>query len=153
MSKTLSVPARELMLDRFGKVTRAWLIAFFEFLERQFGMWVDVPYLAGNFSWTVQAGDQLTFKYCLMGLRLEVALTLRTTVSGAVASVTVAIPAGLIAAKAMTTVVVVDDNGTLVAGKAGVSAGGSTITITRLDGSAFTDLNAVEGMVVLEVQG
>jgi hypothetical protein len=149
-AKTLAVLDREPMVDQKGKLLRAWRIAFFDYLKGGYGIWKAVEYLAGNFSWTVQAGDQTTFAYCLMGKRLDVALVLVTT-AGAGASVTVAIPADLTAARSMTNLVMVDDNGTFAVGKARVTAGASTITITRLDGAAFTDLRAVEGVITFEV--
>jgi filamentous hemagglutinin family protein len=152
IAKTLAVLDREPIEDGSGQLSRKWRAGFFDFLKASYGIWREVAYVAANFSWTVQAGDQVTFTYCLIGKRLEVALSLVTTASGAVASGTVAIPGNLMAARDMTTVIVVNDNGTLVSGKARVTTSGTTIVITRLDGAAFTDLRGVEGTVLMEVQ-
>lgn len=150
---SLVIPRKTALVDpATGFLSDLWERLFFRVLGGSYGTWFAVPYLAGHFSWTVQAGDQVTFAYCLMGKRLEVALVLRTTASGAVASGTVTIPGGYVAARDMTTPVVIDDNGTTSVGKARVSAGGTVITITRADGAALTDLRAVEGVCAMEVR-
>jgi hypothetical protein len=56
-------------------------------VEHEQGDWTDVPYAAGNFStqlgstmtWTVESGDQLTFKYYLRGKMLTVAVIVNLT--------------------------------------------------------------------------
>lgn len=149
----INVPRREALIDHGGRINRTWDANFFRPLGEGYGTWIAVAYLAANFSWTVQEADQITFAYTLMGQRMEVALTLRTTASGAVASGTVAIPAGKVAARDMSRPVQVNDNGTLMAGVAKVAADGTVITIYRMDEAAFTDLRAVEGAIDFEVQG
>lgn len=157
---SVHVPERERAIGVVEKVTEGliavihdrWL-DFFQRLGASYGTWYAVPYAAANFSWTVQEADQVTFAYTKMGQRVEIAVTLRTTASGAAANGTITLPAGLVAARDMAAVVEVNDNGTTMAGRAKVTAGGTVITVTRIDGAAFTDLRAVEGVIVLEVQG
>lgn len=155
----IHVPIREKAIGTLAKagavvaaINDRWL-DFFQRLGASYGTWYAVPYAAANFSWTVESGDQVTFAYTQMGQRVEVALTLRTTASGAVANGTVTIPAGMVAARDVSVLVEVNDNGTTMAGRAKVAAGGTVITITRVDGAAFTDLRAVEGQIAFEVRG
>lgn len=157
---SLHVPIREKAIGALVKVGTAMVAAindrwleFFQRIGASYGTWYAVAYVSGNFSWTVESGDQITFAYTRMGQRVEVALVLRTTASGAVATGTVTIPAGMVAARAMSVLVEVNDNGTTMAGRAKVAAGGTVITITRVDGAAFTDLRAVEGVIAFEAQG
>lgn len=146
------VPIRERRIAQAdGSIVDRWL-DFFQRIGASYGTWYPVSYDAALFSWTVQAADVVTFAYTRMGQRVDVALTLRTTASGAVASGTVTLPAGMVAARDMTAVVEVNDNGTTMAGRAKVAAGGTVITITRIDGASFTDLRAVEGVFAIEVQ-
>lgn len=149
---SIHVPVRERHIAHDDRsLTDRWL-EFFQRLGASYGTWYAVTYAAALFSWTVESGDVITFAYTRMGQRVDIALTLRTTASGAVANGTVTLPAGMVAARDMTTLVEVNDNGTTMAGRAKVAAGGTVITITRVDGAAFTDLRAVEGVIVMEVR-
>jgi hypothetical protein len=130
----------------------------------------DVAFAAGNFTgndlmtWTVAEADQVTFQYALMGKRLEVAFTLRTTTVGGTPDDTlqIAIPgknpttgAALVAARAVTVPCRVNDNGTVSIGVAKVAAGGTVIQIQKLDGSNFAasaNASGVEGVIAFEVQ-
>lgn len=117
----------------------------------QFGTWTQIAFDAANFAnFTVQEADVVSFAYAAYGQRVDIDMVLRTTTSGAVASVTVALPAGIVAARASTSLVEVNDNGTTLAGRAKVAADGTVITITRIDGAAFTDLRAVEGQLSMQ---
>ena len=66
------------------------------------GEWIDVPYSAANFyaaagTWTVEAADQVTFQYMLVGKTLFLNVWLQTTsVSTAPAWVAVANPLGIV---------------------------------------------------------
>lgn len=134
-----------------GHVRDRWLETF-QRLCAAFGTWTPVPYDAGNFSWDVEEADQIAFAYAAYGQRVDLDIVLQTTTSGAVASVTVALPARFVAGRASSSVVLLGDNGTPAAGLARVTDGGTVITIRRLDGAAFTDLRSVEGQLSIEVQ-
>lgn len=127
-----------------------------ELLQRvasTYGTWTQVAFDAANFTnFTVQSADQIAFAYAAYGQRCDLDFVLRTTTSGAVASVTIAIPAGMLAARASTAIVEVNDNGTTLAGRAKVAEDGAVITVTRIDGAAFTDLRAVEGQLSIQVK-
>jgi hypothetical protein len=134
-----------------GHIRDAWL-EFFQRLGRQFGTWTQVAFDAANFvGFTVQEADHLSFAYAAYGQRVDLDMVLRTTTSGAIASVTIALPAGVVAARPSTAIVQVNDNGTTLAGCAKVATDGTVITITRIDGAAFTDLRAVEGQLSIQV--
>lgn len=65
------------------------------------GIWIPVAYAAGNFTasgagtWTVAAGDQVTYKYMLVGKTMTLQVTIATsTVAGAPNNLRVALPSG-----------------------------------------------------------
>lgn len=132
-------------------------------LRNGYGTWTPVPFLAANFTasgtmtWTLAAGDQTTLAYVLMGKLLIVAFTIVTASVGGVVGPTlkIAIPGGLVAARAMTKTVWVNDNGTKAIGVARVTAGGRTIDIEKVDGSNWTaaaNTTGVEGQIAFEVE-
>jgi len=133
-----------------GRVDDRWM-EFFQRLGREFGTWTLVPFDAALFAgWTVQDADQVSFAYATYGQRVDVDFVFRATTSLAVASVTIALPAGIVAARDSSAVIQVNDNGTTMPGMAKVAADGTVITITRVDGVSFTDLRAVEGQLMLQ---
>ena len=71
--------------------------------DRGVGIWTSVPYNAANFgvdpggsgTWTVDAGDQVTFKYATFGKIMWVQWQLETTtLTGAAIALSIAIPGG-----------------------------------------------------------
>lgn len=111
------------------------------------GNWITVTFAGGNFtalgggSWTVGSGDQVTFKYMLIGKTIWVAVTLDTsTVAGTVTSLQVAVPGGFSALVKTGMSCVIYDNSSTVpgAGLVSISAGTSQITLVKGDGANFT---------------
>ena len=112
------------------------------------GVWTPVAYSAGNFTpsgamtWTVDAGDQVTFQFMLVGTTLFVDITLDTTTVGGTPSnvLSIAIPGGFSAAKAKQTPCIIFDNTTTAFefGLARVLAAGTTIDVLRLGLANFS---------------
>lgn len=67
------------------------------------GQWTDVSYSSGNFStdsgtWTVESGDQLKYKYMLVGMTMTIAFNLaNTSLSGVGNELRIKIPGGFTA--------------------------------------------------------
>jgi hypothetical protein len=103
--------------------------------------WVDVPYAGGNFTggagtWTVDSGDQATFKYAKIGRVAVVIITLNaTSVAGTVNPGVITIP---FAASGVTSGlgVLYDNSGSLIVPCVWLVSG-TTIAIYKLDGSAW----------------
>lgn len=165
----LHVPLREKQAvdPKTGFWTAPWL-GLLQILGLTYGAWNDVDFVAGHFAgggaqtWTVASADQVTFAYGLMGKRLEVVFTIRTSSVGGVAdpSLRIAIPArdanatAYTAARATSVPVWITDNGTRAIGVATVAAGGSVITIQKVDGSNWAgsvNTTGVEGVIAFEV--
>ena len=164
------VPVRERVIaePRTGRLVATWL-DFFQRIGQSYGTWVPVPFVAASFTgagamtWTVAAADQVTFAYCLMGKRLEVAFVIaRSTVGGTPGpALQIAIPGtdrqgqALVAATDMRASVWIDHHGTQAIGVAAVAAGGRMITVQRVDAAPFaaaTHATSVAGQIAVEVQ-
>jgi hypothetical protein len=74
------------------------------------GQWIAVAYSAGLFTssgaaWTVESADMLTFAYTIIGKTMIVALEIsNSSVAAAISELRVAIPAGVVVSRTMTTV-------------------------------------------------
>lgn len=141
---------------------RTWYRFFLELFYR--GFWNAVAYAAGNFTasgsmtWTVDAADQLHYDFTQVGKTIFVRFMLANTTVGGVADSTlhITIPRAHTANDAGTTLVYLKDNGAYAVGVARVSAGSTTIDITRLDHANFSlsaDNTDIEGEVVIEIEG
>lgn len=127
------------------------------------GEWTNVAFNAANFTasagnWTVDAGDQITLRYTLIGKTMIVAFTIAgTDVSAAPTQLRIAIPGGLTAAQRMdATCTIVNAGAAAEQGQIFVAAAGTTINIERNGGAAFTttagDNTNVVGQIAFEVQ-
>lgn len=145
-----------------GLLKRTWF-QFFQALYTR-GFWTPVEYSAGLFTasgaqtWTVQAADQTTFSYAIVGKTLMVAVVLASTTVGGTPSpsLRIALPTGFTAATAMVVPARITDNGTVSTGYASITAGGLYITVQKIDGSnwtASTNATGVAFVFPLEVQG
>lgn len=149
--------------DQVVQLNDRWL-EFFQRLGGSYGTWYAVTFAAGTFTangsmtWTVESGDQITLAYTQMGQRVELAFTIRTSSVGGTLNTTlrITLPAGLVAARAVTVPCRVNDNGTLGPGWASVTAGGTVLSIVKEDESnwaAATNTTGVEGILTFEIQG
>lgn len=110
------------------------------------GEWTDVVYNAANFTgagamtWTVQAQDQITYQYMLIGETMFVDAYIDTASIGGTpsAAVFIAIPLGLKAARTKADGTYLLDNGTPAPAYQRVSAGATQIEVGRVDGANFT---------------
>jgi hypothetical protein len=118
-----------------------------------------VPFVAGDFTadagtWTVEEAD-CAYAFFRIGRMVTLGIELvDTTVAGGPSELRILLPEGFIAARVMTTPVLVHDNGTPAMGLATTTDGGTQLLITRLDGAAFaaaTDATDVRGTVTIEV--
>lgn len=105
------------------------------------GEWISVTYNASNFTastgtWTVESGDQIVFKYTLIGKTMIVSIELfGTSLSASPASLNIAIPGGFTAKVNTRNACQMIDAGTGIGGFLNVAAGGTVI-------QAFKDFNA-----------
>ncbi len=105
------------------------------------GVWIPVTYTAGDFTgngamtWTVEAGDLLTFAYMLVGKTVTVAVFIVTTTVGGTPNTTlqVKIPGSLVATKDMMVAGPVVDNSTYGMGRISVAPSGTNIVIQKSD--------------------
>lgn len=107
------------------------------------GYWTDVAYDAANFTadvgtWGVEAGDQVTYSYMMIGKTMFLAVRLLTTspAGGPNNILSVAIPGGYVAAKAMVADSVhIDIRGGATplgtSGTASVGVGGSVVNVAN----------------------
>lgn len=126
------------------------------------GLWTAVAHSAGNFtsdsgSWTVDAGDQTTYAYTLVGKTMTVAFAIVTSdVGGTPTQLRIAIPGGFTAAKTIYNTCYTIDAGTPGLGIATVSASGTVIQVFRQGAAAWTttsgDDTQVIGQITFEVQ-
>ncbi len=105
--------------------------------------WTAVTYAGGNFTatgggtWTVDSGDQIVFRYIKIGRLCVMNLVLNTTsVAGTVTNLNVASP--VTAAQQTESVGLIFDNSGTVMSAGRIAINGATITIYKVDGSAFT---------------
>jgi hypothetical protein len=126
------------------------------------GEWTTRAFAAGNFTangamtWTVGSGDVVTDAYTVVGKALTYAFTLNTTTVAGTPNSTlqILIPGSFTAAKTMTTLCRLLDNGTATSGIVFATASSTTISIQRLDAanfSAATDTTLVQGVITCEV--
>jgi hypothetical protein len=110
------------------------------------GVWTDVPYSAANFTgfgamtWTVDAADQITYRYMFVGDTMFVDVYLDATSVGGVVStpLMIAIPGGFVAAKSVASGTFVVDNGATAVAFQRVLAGATKIEVARVDLANFT---------------
>lgn len=166
----LHVPRRrkQAVDPKTGEWQLEWL-SLMATLGQTYGAWNVVGHASavfsasGSMTFTVAEADLVTFEYGRMGKRLEVVFTIRNASVGGVVSDTlrIGIPgvnesgAAFVAARDMTTPVLIVDNGTRAIGLASVVAGGTVISITKVDGSNWTasaNATGVEGSLAIEVR-
>lgn len=109
------------------------------------GDWASVAYNGANFTasgamtWTVETGDQTTYKYTLVGKTITVTAHIVTSSVGGTLStdLRIPVPGGHVSANTVSTAGWVLDNGAGAAAVISVSAGGTFISITRADLANF----------------
>lgn len=126
--------------------------------------WTTPAYAAGNFTgsgtmtWGVDAGDVTVFTYHKIGRRMTVVFQIEHTDlggGGADKDLSVVIPGGFTAAKAMSNVIkIIDAGGTPTVGFAYVAASGTVINFRRIDDTNWTltagDNTSVYGQITFE---
>jgi hypothetical protein len=96
--------------------------------------WTAVTYNAANFTasagtWTVDAGDQITYRWSLVNKTMHLRVTLTNTTVSAPASLRVAIPGGHTSLAVVESVIRVKNNGTDAFGLAYCGAAAATVAI------------------------
>jgi hypothetical protein len=127
--------------------------------------WIAVAYAAGNFTsstgtWTVGSGDQIVFRYALIGKTILIDFTFdTTTVSGGQSQLRFAIPGGFVSAQDMFCSGFFNDNGVgwLNTLNIFVTAGGTFVGMQPPPlgvgtWSAATNNTYVRGFLIFEVQ-
>lgn len=121
--------------------------------------WTAVAHNGANFtassgSWTVASGDQITFRYRLIGKTMIIAWRLSSTDTSAITgTLNILIPASKTAAAAFDTMGWGADNGTPTPVRITVNSGGTTIFLVRADSAAWAasaGLTDVRGQIVIE---
>jgi hypothetical protein len=118
----------------YDATTARWIV-----VTHTQGAWIAVAYASGNFTangamtWTVDAGDQVTYTYCLHGRTLIVAVQVNSTTVGGTLNnnLLVAIPGGFTAARTITNPAYMQQAGSNVNGFVEVSAAGTTIALWK----------------------
>jgi hypothetical protein len=120
--------------------------------------WIDVAYSAGDYlasagTWTVDSADLVTLCYQIDGNRMTVAFRiLNTDVSATPTTLTFPIPNGRTAARTIRNLCTVIDAGTAEDfGRVEVTAGATTIAISKKGGAAFTTTAADNTSVIGEI--
>jgi len=150
-----------------GNLTAAQVIAtsymtspsgYFEFGRTyQQGVWQQVPYSQANFTcsngtWTVDAGDQLAYQWCIIGKTMIVNFDIyATTLSTTIAELRIAIPAGAVASANANSILFYLDAGVTGQGHCYVSAGGTYIVCRRYS-TAYGNWNTTTGSNALRGQ-
>lgn len=123
------------------------------------GEWTAVAHAGGNYTassgtWTVDAGDQSTFAYTLIGKTMIVSFSLNdTALSAAPSTISVVIPGGFTAAREMEAPVLNFNNGVLVANTlAVVTAGSTTINFSVFNSTFSSGALYLRGQLTFEVQ-
>lgn len=153
--------------ESLGSSGKRWLKVWTQDLDASgtitFPAWTTPTFSAGNFTgnnsmtWTLQAGDVTTYRYDIVGHRMTVAWFLvTTTVAGTPSTqLLITIPASKTATTTIVNTFIYSDNGgTNTVGYATVTAAGTTIALTKLDGSnwtAATNTTGVFGEIVFEI--
>ena len=125
------------------------------------GEWTAVAFSAGNFTgngamtWTVASGDQLTYKYTLVGKTMTLAFWLTNTTVGGTPDITlqIAVPGGFTASGFTANGCSIVNNGTAEAG-GWCFANGTVVGVRRFNDAAWTastDLTTVRGEISFEV--
>lgn len=155
--------------NRIGSIYAGSIYAAAAFYERlrsvAVGEWTAVAYASGNFTassgtWTVDSGDQVTFKYMLVGKTIFVHVVIQNTdVSATPNQLRIAIPAGFTAAaEQWGTCDILDAGASREAGKWNVASGGTVINVMRENAgganwnTTAADNSDVRGLFVFEVQ-
>jgi hypothetical protein len=126
------------------------------------GEWITPTFAAGNFTgsssmtWTVAAGDVLSFAYRVRGKELTLNFYIQTTTVGGTPDVSLqlVLPGGFSAAKRTDNVIRVDNNGTPSAGHAVILEATSTFLcrlINDANWAAATDATGLRAVFTLEV--
>ena len=124
------------------------------------GEWIDIPFNAANFSaaagaWTVEAADQVFYKYMLVGRTLFLSFYIGTsTITAATTDVRILLPAGYTSAGYFENQIRILNNNVRKSGIAYCSTSGTVIQIGHLDGaswSAATNTNYVIGQIAIGV--
>ena len=126
------------------------------------GAWTTPAFDAGNFTasgamtWTVAAGDVITYSYIITGKIMTVIFNLKeTTVGGTpAAELRIAIPGSQVSTKAIITPCLVYDGTAWATGKIVIPVGGTYMSIYKIDNSnwtAGTDDHYINGEVTFEI--
>jgi hypothetical protein len=107
-------------------------------------------------TWTVDAGDVVTYSYVLRGSDLLVSFNISPTTVGGTLSNTlqIAVAGGFTAAEECRVAAFINDAGTQQAGRAEVSSGGAVIKVLKIAGgnlAASTNTTAVAGQLTIRV--
>jgi len=110
----------------------------------------------GSMTWTVDAGDIITFAYKIMGKVMVFAFSISSfSIGGTPNNVLyIAIPGGITVTKAMNNPCRINDNGTKSIGWVSVIAGGNVLQILKTDESNFTastNASEVYGEITFEI--
>lgn len=128
------------------------------------GAWITPPYNAADFTgsgagmtWTVQAGDVVTYAYTIIGKTMMLSIYLNTTSVGGTLNdgLGIRIPGGYTSAKKVRVPIDLYDNNVKNVGAFfEVGAGGTKIYAIRSDYSIFsasTNLTSVRGQIMFEI--
>jgi len=107
------------------------------------GEWVNVPFNASDFtaasgSWTVAAGDVITFRYTLIGKTMIIALYLKGNVSAATAELRIRIPGGYTTGPAQSRSVIQMYDGVWGAGLLYTTPGSVLIGSAKVNATGWT---------------
>lgn len=122
----------------------------------------DIPFSAGNFTtgdaqtWTVEEADQQFFSYACAGKLCTFSFSFfNTTVSGATATLTVALPATLTPAQTVNTAVGARNAATAQHSRAFTLADTAAISFQAIDGTnwgAATNTTTIRGQIVVPIE-
>jgi hypothetical protein len=132
-------------------------------LTALFGAWTTPAFNAADFTatgsmtWTVAAGDVITYAYFIAGKIMFLIFSIGTTTVGGTLSygLTIKVPGGKTIAKSTQIMIQANNNGAVAAGYAVLSAAGTTFSIALLAGgnwAASTNNTDVHGSFVFEIQ-
>jgi len=124
--------------------------------------WTTPAYNGGNFTasgamtWTVAAGDVVTYQYTILNKMMYVNFYLLTTSIGGTPNTAlfIAVPASKTITKSTSLLCAISNNGTPVVGQIALVAGGTTISISIFAGGNFaasTNNTAVFGQLFFEI--
>jgi hypothetical protein len=123
------------------------------------GEWIAVPFNASDFTaasgtWTVVAGDVITFRYMLIGKTMFIALYLKGNVSTATAELRIRIPGGYTTGPAQSRSVIQMYDGTWGAGLLYTTPGSVLIGSAKVNATGWTATPSIYliGNTMLELQ-